>query len=124
MLEKLKDLGITALILVLIASVLSTVLSMVLGPVYQTVGFQAIIGGIIALVLLLVVAGETGLDEMKFFDIIVLFVAVGLIGSVIVTFLPAVASYIISVESFSSLTAIAWSLAYIGLAMWVREKIM
>lgn len=124
MIDDLKNIAITALLLLIIASALSVVVSMLLGPVYQAVGYQTIIGGVIALILLMVVAAQTDLDKMSFVNIIILFVAVGLIGSVITTFLPAVAPYIISVESFANLTAIAWSLVYIGLAMAVKEQFL
>lgn len=122
---KLMDefpLTITGLLLtVLFASVFSTILPMVLGPVYSAIGFQTIIGGVIALILMLVIASETVFDEVPIFDIIVLFVGVGLVGSVIITAFPAAAPYIISVESFTNLTSIAWSFVYIGLGLMAKK---
>jgi hypothetical protein len=124
MIDDLKGLLITALLVAIIASVFAFLLPMVLGPLYTTVGFQTIIGGFIALVLLLLVAAKTDLDKMTFFNIILLFVAVGLIGSIITTVLPAASTYIISVENFANLTSIAWTLVYIGLAMFVKEEFL
>lgn len=124
MLDKMKDLLVLALIVALLASVLSFVLSMVLAPLYEMIGFQAILSALIGLVLLIWIGMETGLDEMKFFEIIVLFVAVGLVGSIITTVLPAVAPYIISLENFANLTSITWSLVYVGLAMAIKEKFL
>ena len=121
MLDDMKGLLMTAFIVLLIASASSFVLALVLGPVYAAIGYQTIIGGIIALVLLLVVAAKTDLDKMTFFNIIVLFIAVGLLGSILLTIFPAAAPYIISVNNFADLTAIAWTLVYIGAGLFVKE---
>lgn len=121
MIDDLKGLLLTALIVGIVASVFAFILPMILGPVYSIVGFQTIIGGFIALVLLILVAAKTDLDKMTFFSIVLLLIAVGLIGSIITTALPAATPYIISVESFANLTSIAWTLVYIGLGLFVKE---
>ncbi len=123
MLDDIKEISISAFLLLIIASILSTVLGLVLGPVYAITGYQTIVGLLIAFVLLVFVKLESDLDAMKVFDIILLFVAIALFGTIITTIVPVAAPYIISVSSLS-LTAFAWSLVYIGLAMIAKDMLL
>ena len=124
MLETMKDWLWLALLVAVIGGVLSVILGYILGAVYGAVGYQAILGGIFALLLLIYVAATTELDKMKFFDIIILLIAVGLVGSIIVTIVPVAAPYILNVSITQNwVTGIAWSLVYIGLALLVKDKL-
>jgi len=123
-LGKVTDWLVLATLVAIIGGFMSVILGYVFGAVYTVVGFQTILGGIFALILLIIVAAETDLDGMAFFDIVILLIAVGLVGSIIVTIVPLAAPYILNVSITQNwVTGIAWSLVYIGLALLVKEQI-
>jgi len=123
-LGKVTDWLVLATLVAIIGGFMSVILGYVFGAVYTVVGFQTILGGIFALILLIIVAAETDLDGMAFFDIVILLIAVGLVGSIIVTIVPLAAPYILNVSITQNwVTGIAWSLVYIGLALLVKDKL-
>lgn len=124
MLDKMKELLLLALLVAVIGGIMSLLLGSVLGMVYAAIGWQTVLGGLIALGLLIYIATKTDLDKMSFVDIVVLFVAIGLVGTIITTLLPIAAPYILTVENWGNLTGIAWSLVYVGLALVVKDKVM
>lgn len=123
MLEKFKELGILAVIVAVLGGIIAYLLGMLTSPI---VGFDAmfgpLIGGIIAIIILLYVAKETALDAMTFFNIIVLLLFVSVVGTFIVAALPMAAPFILTLTASMTISMWAWSLVYVGLALIIYDK--
>lgn len=121
MIDKLKELSILSLFVAVVGGVLASVLAMVLGTVTGMTGFPTIIGGIVAVVLLMVVAAKTGVDKMGFFALAMLLVMVSVVGTIIVTVLPAASDWILTASAPLTWNSLAWSLVYVGVGMLGKE---
>ena len=125
MLDKFKELGILAVIVAVVGGIIAYILGMLTAPI---IGFDAmfgpLLGGIIAIVILLYVAKETNLDVMTFFNVILLLIFVSIVGTFIVAALPVAAPFILTLTADMTISMWAWSLAYVGLAIIIKEKVM
>lgn len=124
--DKLKEIGIQALIAAGLGGVLAYLLSFVLGPILALdTLFGPLIGGIIAIVVLVYVATKTELDTTSFWNVIVLLLAVAVVGTFVVGIIPAAAPYILTLaDPFTSLLALGWTLIYVGAALAIYDKLV
>lgn len=122
--DKAMNLLWIALLALGIGGVLSMLLGVMLGELVALTGFGEIVSLVIILALLLVIESSTAFDEYKIFDILLLLVAIALLGSVIVPIFPMAAPYLLSTSaSLSSITSLAFTFVYIGLAIWIADKL-
>jgi hypothetical protein len=122
--DKIQQLAIAALFVAIIGGVAAYLLGAVLGAVTTAVGFPTIIGGFLAVVLLLVVAAQTDIDSYNIFEIVMLLVMVSVVGTIIVTILPAVAGWILTASGPLTFNNLAWSLVYVGLGLLGKEMVL
>ena len=124
MIDKLKGLIISALFVAIIGGIAAFLLGSMLGAITAVTGFATIVGGIAAVVLLLLVATYSDVDKFNIFELVMLLVVVGVVGTSIVTVLPAASDWILTASGTLSWNNIAWSLVYVGLAIMGKEKVM
>ena len=124
MIDKLKGLIISALFVAIIGGIAAFLLGSMLGAITAVTGFATIVGGIAAVVLLLIVATYRDVDKFNIFELVMLLVVVGVVGTSIVTVLPAASDWILTASGTLSWNNIAWSRVYVGLAIMGKEKVM
>ena len=123
MLDKLKDLFVLAILVAIIGGIAAFVLGAVLGMVTSAVGFETIIGAIVALLLLMYVAEKTDFDKYNIFSVIVLLLVVALIGDIVLQFSPVAASWLLTTAGPLTVTGFAWVFVYIGIAFITKDAI-
>ena len=123
MLDKLKDLFVLAILVAIIGGVSAFILGAALGMVTSAVGFETIIGAIVALVLLMYVAEKTDFDKYNIFQVIVLLLVVALVGNVVLMVSPVAASWLLTTTGPLTVTGFAWIFVYIGIAFIVKDAI-
>lgn len=116
-----KELIVLSIFVALIGGIASYAFGMVFGmataiPLWGTI--QLIIGVVLAVML----AKYGNVDNYNLFRFVILLGVVGAMGSVIITFVPAAAPFILSVGAFS-VNALVWAFVYILLAEMVYSKI-
>ena len=121
MLDTLKDLFILAILVAIIGGISAFILSAALGIVTSAIGFETIIGAIVALILLVIVAEKTDFDKYNIFQVIVLLLVVALIGNLVLLVSPAAASWLLTTSGPLTITGLAWVFVYIGLAFLVMD---
>ena len=98
-----------------------SVLVLFLSPVMAELPSGGIEGAVIVFVLLIVflyLGHKVGFPDFK--EFVTLFLAASAYGTILGTFLPDLSGYIIAAPQFT-VTAIAWTMVYIGLAKVVRK---
>ena len=108
----------------IIGGVAAYILGAVLGAVTTAIGFPTIIGGFLAVVLLIVVAAQTEVEKYNIFEIVMLLVMVSVIGTIIVTILPAAGGWILTASGTLTFNNLAWSLVYVGLGLLGKEMVL
>ena len=123
MMDKFKDLFILAILVAVIGGIAAFILGAVLGMATSAIGYETIIGAIVALVLLMYVAEKTDFDKYNIFQVIVLLLVVALIGNVVLLVSPAAASWLLTTSGPLTVTGFAWIFVYIGIAFIVKDAI-
>ena len=127
MANKLQAFLLKAAIILILASVVGILFSMVLGGLGLNV-LDPIINLVltfVALTILVLFIWEQKtikIDNMNWFGAMVLFIALGAIGSAIGLILPSVSAFLINVETIT-ISGLAWTVVYIGLAEWLAAKV-
>ena len=124
MIDKLQQLAVAAMFVAIIGGVAAYILGAVLGAVTTAIGFPTIIGGFLAVVLLIVVAAQTEVEKYNIFEIVMLLVMVSVIGTIIVTILPAAGGWILTASGTLTFNNLAWSLVYVGLGLLGKEMVL
>ena len=123
MMDKLKDLFVLAILVAVIGGVAAFILGAVLGMVTSAIGFETIIAAIAALILLMYVAEKTDFDKYNIFSVIVLLLVVALIGNIVLMVSPAAASWLLTTTGPLTVTGLAWTFVYIGIAFITKDAI-
>jgi len=117
----LKDFFIWAVLVAVIAGVLSYILGFIFGPI-QTMMYGQIIAGFLVFFFLIYLAGFTDVDHLSIFQLLLVLILVGTIGSLIVTIFPPAAAFILVVGAGFTWLGLGFTLIYIMLADILIEK--
>jgi len=122
-LDELKELGVEGGLTIIIATAVSIVMGLLLSPVAATT-WAPILGAFLALIILIWLYLSTEVDRVTFPKFMILLLAAGIWGSIIIAFVPAAANFIANLDpSFSSIRALGWSVVYVGIAMKIGVKL-
>lgn len=126
MLDQIQKWLILAAFVAVVGGILSIIVSMILPQILGMAGMLSpIVSAAIALILLIVIAANTKFDDIEVFDLIILFLAVGIIGSIVTVVLPMAAPYILSTAiGVDWVSSLAWTFVYVGAAIWAKDKVM
>jgi len=122
--DDMKDFTILAVLSAFIGGIAAMVLGIVLGTITGAIGFATIIGGLLAAVFLLAIAAATDLDKFTVFELLVLMVLIGVVGTAVVTVVPAASSWVLNTGGALTVNGLSWTMVYIGTAFFVKEKFL
>ena len=118
-----KKLFLWAALTAVIGGIIAFILGMVLGPINAIPARGAIIAGVIAVVLLIYLAKSSDFDSVTIFQLIVILVLIGVIGTIITTIFPPAAPYILTVAGNFTALGLGFTFIYIMLADIVINKL-
>jgi hypothetical protein len=118
----LERIGVKTILILFLAGIFSYFGGMIFGAL-AAIPMWTILIGIILVGLLVYLKGFISLDDIEFYDILVLLVLVGVIGTGITTFIPGASMFILSLGEFSVM-GLGWTLFYIGLGEIIVNKFM
>lgn len=118
----LPNIVIGAIFIAIIGGVISWLLGMGLGPIAASGGIGSIIISIIGIALLVGVAAWSKLDNWKWYDALVMFLTIFVLGEAIATSIPSVAPFILNTVNFAP-SSLVWTFVYIAFAEVIVGKI-
>lgn len=122
--DKMLKFLLEVVIILVLASIISFVVNAVVGP-YAADPVFTVIWAFVGLAVLYYVVGvqkAISVDNLSWFRVLVLLVALLAIGSAIKLVLPDVGVYLLDLSNLT-ISGFAWTIAYIGIAEWVAKMI-
>jgi len=118
----LSEMSVLALFVAVIGGLVAYVLGMAFGAL-TAVPLWGSIQLLIGIVLAVMLAKYGGVDEYNLFRFVILLGIVGFIGTIITTFVPVVAPFILAVGAFS-VNGLVWAFVYILSAEAIKSRLM
>ena len=120
--DDLPNILIGAVLIAVIGGLISWLLGMALGPIAVAGGIGSLVISIFGIALLVGVAAWSKLDNWKWYDALVMFLTVFVLGETIATTIPSVAPFILNTVNFAP-SSLVWTIVYIAFAEVIVGKI-
>ncbi len=112
---------------ILVLAFIGGILSLLLGNLlFATLSAIPLLSGltlVVGIVLVIFTAQHSRIDDMKWFDAVMLFIGIAVVGAVITSFVPSVSMFIISLSDVT-LTGVIFSLFYVLSADAVSRRFL
>lgn len=118
----MREMFVTALFATLIGGAAAYVFGMLFGMMLA-IPLWGAIQLLIGIVLALVLAKYGNVDDYNLFRFVILMGIVGLIGTIITTFVPIAAPFILAVGAFT-VNGLVWTFVYVLSAEAVKSRVM
>ena len=116
----IKELRPAALIGVA-GGVVAILLTMVLGMLPSDALSQIVIA-IVLLVILVMIAAKTGVNNLSLYDAVKLFAGIGIVGSIVNLVVPGVSQFVLSAPEFT-ISGLLMTFIYVGAGMYVLKAL-
>jgi hypothetical protein len=122
MMDKVVSLARQGAIVAVIGGIMAYILAFIVGPI-MGMAFGGTIAAFIAILLALYLAAATDVEALDIFSLVVLLGMVGVVGGLIVGFLPAASPFILTFDAAFTVQGLLWTFVYIGLAFLVEKHL-
>ena len=119
LISDLKGLFILGIFVAVFGGIFSYVLGMIT-PVFAGLPF---VTALIGIVLALILAGYSKLEELKLFDFVILLAVAGIVGSLVILILPMASPFILTIGGALTVSGLVWTFVYILFAGMVKGKL-
>jgi len=109
-----------------ILAILAGIASIILGIVFQafpTDPLGSILASLVLLVIALVVFAKAGIDDLKVVPLILLFFAIGIVGSIVSLIFPSASDFILTIDDPLSVSGLLFTTVYVGIAQLGRKQL-
>jgi len=109
-----------------ILAVLAGIAAVILGFVFQAFPVDplgSILASLVLLVIALVVFAKAGIDDLKVVPLILLFFAIGIVGSIVSLIVPSASDFILTIDDPLSVSGLLFTTVYVGIAQLGRKMI-
>ncbi len=120
--KQLTNLFVSALLVSFVGGLVAMILNMIFGGLILSSAFASLTASIVVLILLTILAKSANIDNLSAFNMIIYLFAISIIGTIIATFVPSIASVILVIDSLT-LSGLAFTLLYIMIAEIILSKI-
>ena len=109
-------------ILAVLAGIVAVALGFVFGA-FPTDPLGVILASLLLLVIALFVFAKAGVDDLKVVPLILLFFAIGIVGSIVALIFPMASDFILTIDDPLSISGLLFTTVYIGIAQLGRKML-